>query len=69
MAKSEQNRVVAWRLRIIREARELPRAWLRPAGNSASLAKLSTNGGPGTKALVTPAFAMGLERLFCLRVL
>jgi hypothetical protein len=25
MTKNEQNRVVAWRLRIIREANELPR--------------------------------------------
>ena len=30
MTKNEQNRVVAWRLRIIREAHELPRGVAQP---------------------------------------
>jgi hypothetical protein len=64
MTKNEQNRVVAWRLRIIGKPMNCLGASLRPAGISASLAKPSINGEPGTRATVTPACAIGRERLF-----
>ena len=64
MTKNEQNRVVAWRLRIIREAMNCLGASLRPAGISVSLAKPSINGEADTKTTVTPACAIGREHHF-----
>jgi hypothetical protein len=64
MTKNEQNRVVAWRLRIIRKPTNCLGASLRPAGISVALAKPSINGEPGTKATVTPACAIGPEHHF-----
>ncbi len=60
MTRTEQNRVVAWRLKLIRQADETAsEASLRPAGISVFLAKPSINGGLGTKATVTPVCAIG----------
>ena len=65
MTKVEQNRVVAWRLRIIREANELPRGVAQTCRHfGLSLAKPSINGEPDTKTTVTPACAIGREHRF-----
>ena len=61
MTKHEQNRLVAWRLKLLRQASDLPRV-ARTAGISAFRAKTSTNGEPGTKVTVMLACAIRLER-------
>jgi hypothetical protein len=56
MNKNEQNRVVAWRLKLLREA-----------GDTAFLARPSINGELDTSVTVRLACAIGLECLFTLR--
>src|ERR1700722_4865217 len=63
MTKTEQARVVAWRLKLIGKPASYPEALLRPAGMSASLAKPSTNGALGTRVTVKPVCAIGPGRL------
>jgi hypothetical protein len=57
MNKNEQNRVVAWRLKLLRQASDMPGASPRPADTSAFLAKPFTNGEPDTRVTVRPAYA------------
>jgi hypothetical protein len=64
MTKNEQNRVVGWRLKIIRQATELPRGVAQICRHFGLSRKTYYKGEPGTKAMVTPACAIGLERLF-----
>jgi hypothetical protein len=49
MTKTEQNRVVAWRLRYCARLALRPGTWLRPAAISAYHAKRSTSGRLDTK--------------------
>jgi hypothetical protein len=59
MTKNEQNCVVAWRLKLLRQASDLPRVLLRPVDTSAFLARLSISGKLGTRVTVRPACATG----------
>lgn len=58
MNKNEQNRLVAWRLKLLRQASDMPRVSPRPAATSAFLAKPFTNGALGTKVTVRLGYAI-----------
>jgi hypothetical protein len=53
MNKNEQNRVVAWRLKLLRQDSDMPGASPRPADASAFLAKPSTNGEPASGTVIS----------------
>jgi hypothetical protein len=55
MIKNEQNRVVAWRLKILRQANDLPGGVAQTCRHFASLAKPSINGELGTRLTGKPA--------------
>jgi hypothetical protein len=57
MNKNEQNRVVAWRLKLLREASDMPRSVAQTCRHFGLLAKPFTNGKPGTRVTVRPAYA------------
>ena len=60
MTETEQNRVLAWRLKMLREANALrPGTWPRPAVISASHAKRSISGRLDTKLRARQGCATG----------
>jgi hypothetical protein len=64
MTKTEQNRVVALRLKHLRQADELTGASLRPAGISAFPATPSIDGELGSKVTVRSVCVIVPNRLF-----
>jgi hypothetical protein len=59
MTKTEQNRVLAWRLKVLREASAAPGTFLRPAVISAYHAKRSISGRLDTKLRARQGCATG----------
>jgi hypothetical protein len=64
MNKNEQNRMVAWRLKLLRQVNDLPRGVAQTCRHFGLLAKPSTNGELGKRPTATPAYAIVPERLF-----
>jgi hypothetical protein len=61
MNKNEQNRVVAWRLKILREADEMPRGVAQTCRHFGLSRKTFYKRKPDTRAMVRPAYATARE--------
>ena len=61
MNKNEQNRVVAWRLKLLRQDSEMPRSVAQTCRHFGLSRKTFYNGEPGTRAMVRPGYATDRE--------